>query len=700
MALLEPPKGNPPMDTTPALTLHQPRLRVVVCLFGIIQRSIRITWPAIAARIVNVLLQHQMLVKIAVFSLDAGDALVDGCRMEPSDIKLIPHDYLEVVQRAHVDSIIDTHCTPSLSACPLLMNQNATHTVRRNALRQMYSEAEAGRFLNRTGSDFDAAIVIGPDFYPLDNVSVSDVREAASRRKNVFVSLAYPAGGFTNGFYIGHPQPTSLILRRAEPYLRQQLKVRAGRGYEGTLRAAFVQYEVGEKYTDFLFLKVRANAAVNTYALYDLCMPHRGVRPGLSTDGLNWLKDTLSRLESKLRLPIGQQCLNALPSTTFDFNTMQLADSPPWRYPKRAHSPKTDVRCPDSRSGTLSAAAGQERPSIDVGQPKLPTPRGVRGTLNPHTLNAYQRLRTRRTAGASSPACSGYTPSTLEEAWVNAWKQWEAQRTPVTRRVLCELDSSLGPPRRGRDASALHCGGKRVAMEPLVGLLRNPLFPCQNASLTAALDPSFLWLDELPPVASDSAAYLLDMGASTWTGGGPGEQEVGASATQWLIELFAKKGVAFDRILAWEATPHTSSRIWSAMPTEIRARTSYYNIPISDDQNSSSHPWRHLLELAHPNDFVVVKLDVDHPAIEANLISQLKRDPEILARVDVLLWEQHWFQATTASQPACSGAGELCLTPGFHRRKHVGVYPRTSFSKTVDAFVLLRQLGVLAHYWY
>ena len=136
------------------------------------------------------------------------------------------------------------------------------------------------------------------------------------------------------------------------------------------------------------------------------------------------------------------------------------------------------------------------------------------------------------------------------------------------------------------------------------------------------------------------------------------------------------------------------------MPTEIRARTSYYNIPISDDQNSSSHPWRHLLELAHPNDFVVVKLDVDHPAIEANLISQLKRDPEILARVDVLLWEQHWFQATTASQPACSGAGELCLTPGFHRRKHVGVYPRTSFSKTVDAFVLLRQLGVLAHYWY
>ena len=42
---------------------------------------------------------------------------------------------------------------------------------------------------------------------------------------------------------------------------------------------------------------------------------------------------------------------------------------------------------------------------------------------------------------------------------------------------------------------------------------------------------------DLPP-GSRRARYLLDMGSSTWTGGGPGERETGASATHWLVEAY------------------------------------------------------------------------------------------------------------------------------------------------------------------
>ena len=102
---------------------------------------------------------------------------------------------------------------------------------------------------------------------------------------------------------------------------------------------------------------------------------------------------------------------------------------------------------------------------------------------------------------------------------------------------------------------------------------------------------------------------------------------------------------------------------------------SYYNVPVSHNVNASNHPWRHLLDLARPHDFVVVKLDIDHAETEASLMHQFMEDPAIHSRVDMLLWEQHWFSATRASKPACSSAAELCIVPGFHRNRHTKSSP-------------------------
>ena len=58
---------------------------------------------------------------------------------------------------------------------------------------------------------------------------------------------------------------------------------------------------------------------------------------------------------------------------------------------------------------------------------------------------------------------------------------------------------------------------------------------------------------------------------------------------------------------------------------------------IGAGDNSPSNPWRHLLELANPCDFVVAKIDVDSPTIEDGLIRQLMESEAIRSRVDVLL---------------------------------------------------------------
>ena len=117
-------------------------------------------------------MRERFIVNVAVFNIDVGEQLVDGCRMEQSDVDLIPHDLLEVVPQAAADDVINASCTSTLDKCPILLIQKLKLEQRRNALRQMYMDAVVGRFLNRTRSSFDAAVVISADFYPLHNVNV------------------------------------------------------------------------------------------------------------------------------------------------------------------------------------------------------------------------------------------------------------------------------------------------------------------------------------------------------------------------------------------------------------------------------------------------------------------------------------------------------------------------------------------------
>lgn len=292
-------------------------MRVVLCLFGVIQRSIRFTWPAIAGRIVRHLQREGMAVSIYVFSLNVGDAVVDGCHMEESDLRLIPYDTLEVVGQSALDADIDAACTPTLSRCPIYKvsnlytsaKQNFSHAIRRNAIRQLLSEAAVGRYLERHSSQFDAAVVIGPDFFPLDHINVSDLRLATSHRNAVFVSPAYQHGGITNGFYVGKPAPVARILRRGEDFVHGKLWMRAGRGYESTVGAAFSQYRICPLSTSMTFFKIRANARIKNDSLTSLFRGDRSFYT-LTAPGRAKAAEVHARIEARLR-PLGlPDCLS------------------------------------------------------------------------------------------------------------------------------------------------------------------------------------------------------------------------------------------------------------------------------------------------------------------------------------------------------------------------------------------------------
>ena len=69
--------------------------RVAVCLFGVVPRSIRLTWPSIRAHLYEPLRAEGLNITTYVFNLHTCAALVDGQPIDQRDVSIIPYDVLE-----------------------------------------------------------------------------------------------------------------------------------------------------------------------------------------------------------------------------------------------------------------------------------------------------------------------------------------------------------------------------------------------------------------------------------------------------------------------------------------------------------------------------------------------------------------------------------------------------------------------------
>lgn len=121
------------------------------------------------------------------------------------------------------------------------------------------------------------------------------------------------------------------------------------------------------------------------------------------------------------------------------------------------------------------------------------------------------------------------------------------------------------------------------------------------------------------------------------------------------------------------------------MPPEIMRKTSWYNIAASSEKENPNNPWTFVLEIAKAEDFVAVKIDIDTPEIEIELVSQLLEDPVLLNLVDELYFEHHVHGSPMQYQ----GWGDL----RNQNVSHPGVEDSYKIFKT------LRERGVRAHSW-
>ena len=168
------------------------------------------------------------------------------------------------------------------------------------------------------------------------------------------------------------------------------------------------------------------------------------------------------------------------------------------------------------------------------------------------------------------------------------------------------------------------------------------------------------------PRTSTGKRKLFDAGGNSY-----------ASGTKWFVEEYQKRGVPLDKIFVWEVMKQPD--YFDGVPTEIKQKIHLFDgVPVSDDMNSPNNPVNRLATECSEGDFCVLKLDIDTPILENNLLHQLLGG-SAKGKVDEFFFEEH-----VHGRMQGFGWGENVLG---------------TFFGTYKALRQLREAGIRAHSW-
>ena len=195
--------------------------------------------------------------------------------------------------------------------------------------------------------------------------------------------------------------------------------------------------------------------------------------------------------------------------------------------------------------------------------------------------------------------------------------------------------------------------------------------------------------------APKPTVHLFDMGVSQGFKGIPG----GIPATvrngggrdpsmPLLYRLYQDRCLEPDAIYCWELDKKiTNEQWWGSAPASVRAKTRFFEVPVTEGELDEAlagkpNPASFLQMLAvacKPEDFVVVKLDIDTPAIEQTIIAVLTQRPDLAALIDELFFEYHFYFDGL-------DFGWKNVTQG-------------DVDTAIGTMYKLRSLGIRAHFW-
>ena len=178
-------------------------------------------------------------------------------------------------------------------------------------------------------------------------------------------------------------------------------------------------------------------------------------------------------------------------------------------------------------------------------------------------------------------------------------------------------------------------------------------------------------------------AHATSMAASVYAAAGG--SAVGPSLPLFL-SLYERNCIRFDHAYGWEATKFDEALWWRHVPADVRPRLTFYNEPVT-----AAAFVDHLASHTRPEDFVVLKVDIDGGP-EVEIVEEIARRPELAARVDELFFEYHFdFDGLDF--------GWHIRRPGARRRFRYDTVSNASVDDALGLMRRLREAGVRSHFW-
>lgn len=227
-----------------------------------------------------------------------------------------------------------------------------------------------------------------------------------------------------------------------------------------------------------------------------------------------------------------------------------------------------------------------------------------------------------------------------------------------------------------------NCTGEMTTdyIEPLAGLTRSPFYCKRGLNTDDVMDKDYIiisWNVSRKRIVSpwyNARYYYFDLGASLYNSG------MGGASQSWIVQAYEDRGVLWDGIFGWEAIEHRPSSVWEIIPPHLKPIYHWYNIPVSSQPKHPDNALEYIRRHARPQDYVLLKLDIDHTLTEEALVEQILGSEELLALIDEFIFEHH------------VNVGPMNAHWGTYNVPH-------RLQDTYRIFSTLRRKGILAHSW-
>jgi hypothetical protein len=284
-----------------------------------------------------------------------------------------------------------------------------------------------------------------------------------------------------------------------------------------------------------------------------------------------------------------------------------------------------------------------------------------------------------------------YTPSEYELHWSENIKSLQNNVCSESNKQTSEINAWMAETTSDRTAFPEsvfskftfqnNCTGEIVTdyIEPLAGLTRSPLFCLKGRKFIVQKDYLVISSNVSRKTEVGTSCYIpksfyFDLGASTYNTG------VGGPSQSWFVESYESKGIHWDGIYGWEVTPYSPSGVWRIIPPRLKPIYHWYNIPVNPEPGHPDNALDYIRRVARPEDYVLLKIDIDNTPVEEALIHQLLSSNELLGLVDELFFEHH--------------VNTVPMHPSWRTQNSPQKLEDTYF-----IFTSLRNKGVMAHSW-